>query len=386
MTEKTQSRRDRDAKARAAHGGNVTTISRNREKTTRAWYELKVVHQRTTSYIHQLAEKMQQYNNPLVLSKIAKNGDADAFKVLQARFQQHAATLAVDLQELWNRHKDRKKLCLSIKEVHEAYEVFGQYQQFDADFFGTFQPLLSDMNDIFNKALKQLLDAQNALQTETIETAQAKMLDVNVISDVEVTELTKSETKSWMDTDQEVADANNVGRGQTTAQTFVAESPRSDADLAASTDEAGNIKHGHLNLNPSAEELAAAGYVGGEIPAEWPVDKPGVVKTDFDRVHGSGVPIDQAASEAVGETVSAGRGQTTSMLHVDDSPVDVRDLFKVTDANIDGLTPGEPGNFPNAAPLEPSDGTMVEGSTELEGEDVIYVDPAIRMGLVRPNL
>jgi hypothetical protein len=188
MARKSASRRAKDAAAAQA-SGKVVKPSVVREKTTRAWYELKIVHSRTQSYIEQLAQRMIQYAHPVVLLKIAKNGDTDRFNELLKLLQEKAIVTGADFESLWNLHKDKKKLCLSVKELEEAHRVFDLYQAFDTDFFTTYSGIITDLNEIFNKALKQLLDAKDELAQETIESAQAKMADVNVVSDVEFTEV-----------------------------------------------------------------------------------------------------------------------------------------------------------------------------------------------------
>lgn len=184
MTVKSKSRREKDAKARAANGGKTVTGRMNREKTSRAWYELKMVHCRSQAYIEQLAHRMTQYQNPLVLAKIVKNNQADRFNFLQTQMQQAAGPVAIEFNELWDSHKDIKKLCLSITELDQAMTIFNRYQQFDMDFFNKFQPIITELNEIFNTALKQLLDSQAKIQEDIANDARAKMLDPTIVSDV----------------------------------------------------------------------------------------------------------------------------------------------------------------------------------------------------------
>lgn len=193
MTRKSMSRRAKDAAAHEAAGGKKQSARVVREKTTRAWFELKIVHGRTQQYIEQLASRMVQYAHPIVLLKISKNGDTARFNELQKLMQEKAVVTGADFESLWNLHKDKNKLCLSVKELEEAYRIFDMYQAFDTDFFTTYQPIIEELNTIFNKALKQLLDAKDELAKNTIADAQAKLVDVNVVSDVDFTEVKKEE-------------------------------------------------------------------------------------------------------------------------------------------------------------------------------------------------
>jgi hypothetical protein len=240
MTRKSQSRRAKDAAAQEANGGKKNTAKIQREKTTRCWYELKTVHARTQSYIEQLAHRMIQYAHPVVLLKIAKNGDTARFQELQKLLQEKAAHTAADFASLWDLHKDKNKLCLSLKELEQAYRIFDMYQAFDTDFFSTYQPIIEELNAIFNKALKQLLDAKDELAKTTIADAQAKMVDVNVVSDVEFTEVKKEEelpaTIADLIVPAEVAE-NIAARGQTNVASPVDELAAEEVADTAATEE-----------------------------------------------------------------------------------------------------------------------------------------------------
>jgi hypothetical protein len=184
MTSKSDSRRARDAKARAANGGKLPSARVQREKFTRCWYELKTVHARSQNYIEQLGIRMRQYMHGIVLLKIAKNGDKERFDALLLQIQELAPATATDFENLWAMHSDKKKLCLSMADFEKAMAIFDLYQAFDIDFFNTYQPIISELNQIFNKALGQLLEAKDKLAAETMEDAAAKMLDPTIVSDV----------------------------------------------------------------------------------------------------------------------------------------------------------------------------------------------------------
>ena len=180
MTKKTTSRRDRDAKARQLNGGKIPSARVDRERISRAWYDLKGMHANTQKYIAQLAERMKRYANLPVLAQIAKNGESERFTFLtEVAIPQHAATVGVDLQNLWDSHKDRKGRCTTIAEVELAMSIGNSYEKFDTDFFIIFQPIISELNVMFNKALKQLLDEQDEAAGVKIKEAQVKAIDVN---------------------------------------------------------------------------------------------------------------------------------------------------------------------------------------------------------------
>lgn len=192
MTRKSQSRRAKDAAAMQANGGKMPNARLTREKSARCWFELKTVHGRTVGYVNGLARRMMQYANPVVLMKIAKNGDQERWELQNKLLQERAATAGTDLEELWNSHADKKHLCRSTTELGEALKIFEAYQTFDTDFYLTFSPIIKEMNEIFNKALGQLLEAQDELAKKAMETAQAKLLDPTVVSDVNYEEVPAS--------------------------------------------------------------------------------------------------------------------------------------------------------------------------------------------------
>lgn len=172
MTKKSASRRNRDTERRAALGITGKKQGFDREKSSRCWYELKAVHTRSQGHIEKLARLISQYRHKIVLMKIAKNGDQERFNELQASIPPLAGKLQKDFEQLWQSHADKKKLCLSYAELAEAFRIFEAYQAFDIDLFNTFQPIIGEMNQIYNKALKQLLDAQDALVLEMAQKGQ----------------------------------------------------------------------------------------------------------------------------------------------------------------------------------------------------------------------
>lgn len=180
MTRKSASRRDADRKRAEQNGGKKVVARVNREKSSRAWYELNIVHARSQAYIQRLAEHMRKYVNPPVHLKIASNGDAPAWKELNASLNTNSEAFAKRFADLYDSHKDKKKLCLSLVELEQAMAIHNEYEKFDTDFFTTFQPIISGMNEIFNKALKQLLDAQDELAKKMAEAGQQQQAAVAI--------------------------------------------------------------------------------------------------------------------------------------------------------------------------------------------------------------
>jgi hypothetical protein len=189
MTKKSQSRRNKDATLNAQMGISGKAPKMNREKSSRCWYELKTVHMRSAGYLGRAAELMQQYGNPVVLVKIAKNGDGARFNELQMSIPTLMQRVGEQFEALWDSHKDKKKLCLSYTELQDAFRIFEAYQVFDTDFFTTFQPIISELNDIFNKALNQLLEAQEELSAKMANGDYNAATDPTVVTDVEVNEV-----------------------------------------------------------------------------------------------------------------------------------------------------------------------------------------------------
>lgn len=158
MTAKSNARRQRDRQA-LEKSGVKKKQSFNREKSSRCWYELKEVHMRSARNFEKTARLFGQYNNPAVLAQIARNGDDARFQDLQLLVQSKVPALTKDFQDLYDQHKDKKKLCLSYNELQEAFKIFEAYQAFDTDFFLAIEPIVNELNSLFNKALGQLLEA-----------------------------------------------------------------------------------------------------------------------------------------------------------------------------------------------------------------------------------
>jgi len=169
MALKSAGRRQRDAERRAALGITGKKKTFDREKSSRCWYQLKEVHMRSQKNILKLAELFAQYNHPVVLAKIAKNGEEAQFIELQAKIQPATENIGKDFEALWASHGDKRKLCLSYEELQQAFRIFEAYQAFDIDLFNTFQPIIAGLNAIYNKALKQLLDTQDELVKRAAE-------------------------------------------------------------------------------------------------------------------------------------------------------------------------------------------------------------------------
>ncbi|BCM95241.1 hypothetical protein [Burkholderia phage FLC6] len=191
MTQKSASRRQKDAERRAAAGMTSGKKSFDREKTSRCWYQLKEVHQRSQKNINKLAELFAQYNHPVVLMKVAKNGEKEAFDAEIAKIQPLVAEMAKEFQALWDSHGHIRKLCLSYEELSKAYRIFEAYQAFDIDLFNKFQPIIGALNLIYNKALKELLEAQDALTVEQIEAARAAGQEVAILDEGDVPQAAK---------------------------------------------------------------------------------------------------------------------------------------------------------------------------------------------------
>jgi hypothetical protein len=266
MTAKSDSRRARDAKARAAAGGKLPSARVQREKFTRCWYELKTVHARSQNYIEQLGNRMRQYMHGLVLLKIAKNGDKERFDALLVQIQELAPATAAEFQSLWEMHGDKKKLCLSMTEFEQAMAIFDKYQAFDIDFFNTYQPIISELNQIFNKALGQLLEAKDKLAAETMEDAAAKLLDPTVVSDVNYSQVPDNLPTSI----DGLAEPAKVARGENTTMVHIDELAFANvpgADVGRGLTEAVNYDDSNLHTTSNAIEEADKAGVDPSVRA-----------------------------------------------------------------------------------------------------------------------
>lgn len=159
MTKKSDSRLARDAKRREQLG--ITPKVRiDREKNSRSWYELKMTHKKSQDYIERTAKLFGQYNNAKVILQIVRNGKQDRWNELQKLVQEKMEVFGPRFKALWDSHKDKRKLCLSFTELTQAFQIFEAYQVFNMDFYNEFEPIIAELNEIFNEALKQLLDGE----------------------------------------------------------------------------------------------------------------------------------------------------------------------------------------------------------------------------------
>ena len=177
MTKKSASRRQRDAQAFQAAGGKAPSPRVVRETSARVWFELKNVHKRSAAYITKTAQQIAKYGHPVVLAKIAKNGKAARFNELNAEIVKKVAGTMADFAALWDSHKDKRELCRTSIELEIAYKIFEAYQVFDMSFYEDYSGIISEMNEIYNEALAQLLGQATDAQ------------DPNVITDVEAKSL-----------------------------------------------------------------------------------------------------------------------------------------------------------------------------------------------------
>jgi hypothetical protein len=180
----------------------------DREKTSRCWYQLKEVHMRSQRSIEKLAELIAQYSHPVVLMKIAKNGDQAEFEAIQAKIPPAVETMAKEFQELWDSHGHKRSLCLSYPELMQAFKIFEAYQAFDIDLFNVFQPIIAEANVIYNKALKQLLDAQDELSIKMAQEGQVAAVTDVVFKEGEVPAMAK-------DVEKPVEGLGDIAEGET---------------------------------------------------------------------------------------------------------------------------------------------------------------------------
>lgn len=177
MTKKSASRRARDAQAFQAAGGKAPSPRVVRETSARVWFELKNVHKRSAAYITKTAQQIAKYGHPVVLAKIAKNGKAARFNELNAEIVKKVAGTMADFAALWDSHKDKRELCRTSVELEIAYKIFEAYQVFDMSFYEDYSGIISEMNEIYNEALAQLLGQATDAQDPTVITdVEAKSL------------------------------------------------------------------------------------------------------------------------------------------------------------------------------------------------------------------
>lgn len=161
MTKKTDNRIAKD-KQRLKDAGKdrLNNATKNRQVTSRSWYELKQVHIRSAQYMARMGEHLRKYLNPQVLAKIADNGREAEWNGLQKAIPAMMAPFAEQFEALLKRHEHKRNACTTLADMEAAYQLFEDYQKFDMDYYSVFQPHITTMNEIFNEALTQLLSGE----------------------------------------------------------------------------------------------------------------------------------------------------------------------------------------------------------------------------------
>lgn len=342
MTRKSASRRAADAERAKANGGKLPSARVVREKTTRAWYELKTIHARSQAYIQQLAERVQQYMNPIVIMKVDKNGDKARFNELLVQLNTQAKKTGVEFEALWDMHKDKKKLCLSTAELEQAMRVGEMYQAFDTDFYLTFSPIINELNAIFNKALKMLLDAKEELEKNQNSQAEKDLIDPTVISDTPYEEIKTEDIPL----------------------------PVSQNALAVPAE-----------LTNAYEAARVAGFVGNE--QQW-----------LDSLKGPKGELGPDDSHIVGEPGVPG----ISAIESEDTQSVTDDSFKQVDVDVAAVVESTAGtevaDRVRETIVDTLAGKFIEAVPSSEGiapqefsaGDEVVIDPNMRHGLIRPNI
>lgn len=160
MAKKSNDRKARDRAARAKAGGRVLNASQNRAVTSRSWYELKQTHERSGHNLARVAGLLAQHSDQLVLMKMADNGDRPRFDELHAQVQTLMVEIGVEYVAMWDAHKDRKGPCTTMHDLEIAVSMFERYERFDISLIEKFQPIVAEINTMYNKAMNELHDIQ----------------------------------------------------------------------------------------------------------------------------------------------------------------------------------------------------------------------------------
>lgn len=178
MSTKSAARREKD-KARLEQMGKKRNTGANhqREVTARSWFELKAVHRRTSDYIMNTAVQLAKYSHPTVTLKIADNNDDAEFNAKASSIPVMIAPLQKDLAALWARHEHKKGRCIGMADIEEAFKLFEAYEALGVEFYSLVEPVITRLNEIYNKALKQLL---NGDPTDKNTVAAAAAADAKV--------------------------------------------------------------------------------------------------------------------------------------------------------------------------------------------------------------
>lgn len=173
MASKSDARIARDkARLKAAGKPRLNNATKNRQVTSRSWYELKQVHIRSARYMARMGDFLRKYLNPQVLMKITDNGRQKEFDDLQRSIPVLMAPFAAEFEAMLKQHEHKRSACTTLEDMELAYRLFEDYQKFDMDYYTVFQPLTTKMNEIFNEALSQLLAGEAVdAKTKSLPTA-----------------------------------------------------------------------------------------------------------------------------------------------------------------------------------------------------------------------
>ena len=166
MTKKSKTRLLADQAAREAAGGRVKNLTQSRTITSSAWHGLKQTHKRSSDHLVKLAGLVSQYVDPVVLMKVSDNGDKDRFNQLHLDVQEQMKGVGKEFSDLYDEHKDRNGACTTATEMQLAISLAERYQRFDVSLMEKFQPIISDMNEIYNRAMRQLEEIRQQVEAE----------------------------------------------------------------------------------------------------------------------------------------------------------------------------------------------------------------------------
>lgn len=158
----------------------------DREKTSRAWYDLKTAHNRSADIFANLGNLMAQYNNPHVILGMGPAGN-ELFKHHIAQIKNLQLQFKEQLERLWDLHKDKKGLCHSYDDVVTAFGIYEQYQDFKVKIYENFKPHFDVLTDTYNASIDALLAKDKELSISQVS-SMPKPEGVDVVDAAETQE------------------------------------------------------------------------------------------------------------------------------------------------------------------------------------------------------
>lgn len=172
MAKKSIARRNSDAALAQKLGGRVPNATKSRENVARAWFQLNIIYNDSRAYLAKIGGHLLHYvTHPEVIMKMDKNNTIGEFNQGCKEIGTIANELGAQLEAIHVRHADRTGLCKTLDDVNEARLLFEAYDGFKMDVYAKAQPIITELNRVYNAAVKQLVEGrEKAIADGTLPT------------------------------------------------------------------------------------------------------------------------------------------------------------------------------------------------------------------------